>query len=68
MQSGDCRGALDDARALAKADPASAVAPAAEALALLCLGDRAGAGSALRRSLALDPDQPEVARALNSLR
>jgi Flp pilus assembly protein TadD len=68
MQTGDCRGALDDVRVMAKANPSLAVAPAAEGLALLCLGDRAGAVSALRRSLALDPDQPEVARALDALR
>ncbi len=68
MQAGNCRAALDDVRAVAKANPSLAVAPAAEGLALLCLGDRVGAASALRRSLAIDPDQPEVARALDALR
>ena len=68
MQAGDCRGALGDISAVAKANPSSAVAPAAEGLALLCLGDRSGAAIALRRSLAIDPDQPEVARALDALR
>ena len=68
MKAGDCRGALADVRAVAKANPALAVAPAAEGLALLCLGDRPEAADALRRSLAIDPDQPEVARALEALR
>jgi len=68
LQAGDCRGALSDFRAVAAADPASAVAPAAEGLALMCLGERAQAAAALRRSLAIDPDQPDVARALDELR
>ena len=33
---------------------------ASAALAALCLGDRATAVEGLRRSLALDPDQPRV--------
>lgn len=68
MQPGDCRGALADIRAVAKANPGSSVAAAAEGLALMCLGDREGAAAALARSLAIDPDQPDVAHALQSLR
>jgi len=68
LQAGDCRGALDDVRAVAAANPASAVARAAEGLALMCLGEREQAAAALRRSLVIDPDQPDVARALEALR
>ncbi len=67
LEAGDCRSALSDARALARADARSAVAPAAEGLALLCLGERVAAAAALRRSLAIDPDQPEIVRALEVL-
>ena len=68
LQAGDCRGALVDLRLVSAAQPASAVAPAAEALALLCLDDKDGAREALRRSLALDPDQPALREMLDSLR
>ena len=68
MQGGDCRGALADIRAVAEAAPRNALAPAAEGLALMCLGDRDGAAAALRRSLTIDPDQPEILRALQQFR
>ena len=68
LQAGDCRGALNDVLAVAAANPSSAVAPAAEGLARMCLGDPVRAAAALRRSLAIDPDQPEIVRALGSLR
>jgi tetratricopeptide (TPR) repeat protein len=68
MRAGDCRGALADAGAVEAADAASPIAPAVSGLALLCLGDGRGATQALERSLALDPDQPEIRGALASLR
>ena len=68
LQSGDCRRALDDVRAAAVALPGSAVPPAAEGLALLCLDDKAGAIAALERSLAIDPEQPQLRQMIDSLR
>jgi len=37
-------------------------------LTRLALGDRAGAAAALRESLRLDPEQPDVARTLAEIR
>jgi predicted Zn-dependent protease len=68
LQAGDCRRALQDLRAVGAAQSDSPIPPAAEALALLCLDDKAGALAALRRSLALDPDQPELRRMVDALR
>src|SRR5262249_47067410 len=68
MASGQCRNALSAIGAVADADPRNALAPAAEGLALMCLGDRDGAAAALRRSLTIDPDQPEILRALQEFR
>ena len=68
LQAGDCTRALEDVRAAAAALPGSAVPPAAEGLALLCLDDKAGAMEALTRSLALDPDQPRLRQIIDSLR
>ncbi len=58
------RDAFERAAALAPARPE---AHAAVGVARLCLGDEAGAAAALRRSLALDPDQPELRRQLAEL-
>lgn len=60
----DCRGALDDFRASGLHD---AIAFASIGTAEACLGDRAAAADALRRSLALDPNQPPVREFLKSL-
>jgi tetratricopeptide (TPR) repeat protein len=64
LERQDCPGALADFSVAATASPENALAWGSAALARLCLGDRAGAVRDLRRSLALDPDQPEIARAL----
>jgi tetratricopeptide (TPR) repeat protein len=64
LERQDCRGALADFSVTATARPENALAWGSAALARLCLGDRAGAVRDLRRSLALDPHQPEIARAL----
>ena len=64
LERQDCRGALADFSVAATARPENALAWGSAALARLCLGDRAGAVRDLRRSLALDPHQPEIARAL----
>ena len=63
----ECAGALEDfrtAEALAPRDPAP---PASAGMALLCLGRKGEAIESLRRSLALDPNQPPVARYLAQL-
>jgi tetratricopeptide (TPR) repeat protein len=60
----DCRGALDDFERAERLAPGNALAYGSAALARLCLGDAPGAAADLRRSLALDPDQPAVRRAL----
>src|SRR5262249_14266718 len=63
----DCREALADFQAAEAATPADPLAWGSSALARLCLGDRTGAARDLRRSLALDPHQPEVERTLAQL-
>lgn len=55
-----CAGALDDFRHAAELDPEDPAVHASAALAALCLGDRATATEGLRRSLALEPNQPRV--------
>ena len=60
VEARQCAGALDDFRHAAELDPEDPAVHASAALAALCLGDRATAVEGLRRSLALDPDQPRV--------
>lgn len=60
----DCQGALDAFLRAERLAPENALAYGSAALARLCLGDAQGAAADLRRSLALDPNQPEVRRAL----
>ncbi len=60
----DCRAALADFEHAERLAPGNALAYGSSALARLCLGDAPGAAEDLRRSLALDPEQPEVRRAL----
>lgn len=55
-----CRESLDEFRRAAALDAGDPLAPASEGLALLCLGDRPGAGRAIRRSLEIDPGQPRL--------
>jgi tetratricopeptide (TPR) repeat protein len=64
MERQDCRGALADFTAAAATAPREPLAWGSAALARICLGDRPGAVRDLRQSLALDPHQPEIARAL----
>jgi tetratricopeptide (TPR) repeat protein len=67
VEAGDCAGAADDFARASVARPRDAVALASLGMARLCLGDAAGGAAALRRSLALDPDQPAVKAALERL-
>jgi len=61
-----CQQALSDFDA-ATADPTSALAQASAGLARLCLNDATGAAANFRRSLEIDPNQPEIRRALGQL-
>lgn len=62
-----CREAVGDFHHAAELDPANPLAHASLGLAHLCLGDAKAAAEHLRRSLALDPSQPEVRAALADL-
>jgi tetratricopeptide (TPR) repeat protein len=59
-----CDAALDDFTRSVELDPGSSLAHASRGLALLCRGDQPAALAAFRRSLALDPNQPEIRRFL----
>jgi len=61
-----CQQALADFEA-ATADPRSALAQSSAGIARLCLNDSAGAAANFRKSLAIDPNQPEIRRALGEL-
>ncbi|HEX9670139.1 MAG TPA: tetratricopeptide repeat protein, partial [Thermoanaerobaculia bacterium] len=63
----DCAAARDDFARAAALSPRDPLAHASLGLAHLCLGDASAGRAALRRSLALDPNQPEVRRFLDSL-
>lgn len=67
VEAGDCHGAADDFASAAAARPDDSVAWASLGMARLCLGDGPGAATALRRSLAIDPEQPAVKGALERL-
>lgn len=67
VEAGDCRGALADFDEAIALDPAEPAAHASAALAHLCLGDRAAAARAARRSLAFDADQPRLRALLADL-
>jgi Tfp pilus assembly protein PilF len=60
IDGGDCAGALADFEAAARHAPDNALAFASSGLARLCLDDRRAALADFRRSLAIDPDQPEL--------
>jgi tetratricopeptide (TPR) repeat protein len=59
LRANDCRGALADLRRVSKE---SALLWASIAAAEGCLGNDAAAEEAVRRSLAIDPNQPELRR------
>lgn len=64
LQRHQCEKALGDFEGAARFDPRSALAYASVGLARLCIGDGDGAAQSFRRSLEIDPDQPEIRRAL----
>jgi tetratricopeptide (TPR) repeat protein len=65
LERRQCQEALADFAAAA--DPRNSLAHASSGLARLCLGDPAGAARDFRRSLEIDPNQPEIRRALGEL-
>lgn len=64
LAAGRCAAAAADFGRAAEIAPGDPLAPASLGLALLCLGDEAGARRAFLRSLELDPEQPELRRLL----
>lgn len=68
LAKGDCAEARTDFRLATELAPNDPVVWGTVALAHLCAGDPGAARRALERSLALDPNQPEVIRALDELR
>jgi len=67
LEAQDCAAARSDFLEAARLAPGNAVAWASLGLSALCLGDPAAGRRALERSLALDPDQPQVRAALQGL-
>ncbi len=67
LEGQDCHAALADFEKAAKSAPDLALAHSSVGLARLCLGDPTGAKAAFQRSLEIDPNQPEIARALAGL-
>jgi tetratricopeptide (TPR) repeat protein len=68
MEAAECRGAASDFLIATRLQSDDAVAFASLGLAYLCLEDLARARAALERSLALDPEQPEIRSGLAALR
>jgi Flp pilus assembly protein TadD len=67
LERRQCKDAADDFGRAATLDTADPLAHASLGLARLCLGDAPGAARALRRSLDLDPNQPQIRQALEQL-
>jgi tetratricopeptide (TPR) repeat protein len=64
LQRHQCEKALGDFESAVRFDPKNATAHASMGLARLCIGDGEDAAQAFRKSLEIDPDQPEIRRAL----
>lgn len=67
LEARRCREAVGDFQRAAELTRTNPLVHASLGLASLCLGDAQAAAEHLRRSLALDPDQPEVQAALAGL-
>src|SRR5215203_154522 len=67
LQRHQCERALGDFEGASRSDPRNAFAYASVGLARLCIGDGEGAAQAFRRSLEIDPKQPEIRRALGQI-
>ncbi|MFL6195168.1 MAG: tetratricopeptide repeat protein [Thermoanaerobaculia bacterium] len=64
LERRQCEKALGDFESAARFDPKNALAFASMGIAQLCVGDGDGATQSFRRSLRIDPNQPEIRRAL----
>lgn len=64
LQRHQCEKALGDFESAVRFDPRNATAHASVGLARLCIGDGEDAAQAFRKSLEIDPDQPEIRRTL----
>jgi tetratricopeptide (TPR) repeat protein len=67
LERHQCERALDDFETAAGADPRNALAFASVGLAQLCIGDGENAARSFHRSLQIDPNQPEIRRALGQI-
>jgi Tfp pilus assembly protein PilF len=67
LERHQCEKALDDFETATRYDPKNALAYASVGLARLCTGDSEGAAASFHRSLAIDPNQPEIRRALGQI-
>jgi tetratricopeptide (TPR) repeat protein len=67
LERHQCEKALDDFETAAGADPRNALAFASVGLAQLCVGDGDGAARSFQHSLQIDPNQPEIRRALGQI-
>jgi tetratricopeptide (TPR) repeat protein len=67
LERQSCREALADFERSRGLDAGNALTHASLGMARLCLGDPEGAARDLRRSLAIDPEQPEIRRAVAEL-
>ncbi|HEY0555125.1 MAG TPA: alkaline phosphatase family protein [Thermoanaerobaculia bacterium] len=67
LERHQCEKALDDFETATQYDPKNALAFASVGLAKLCVGDGEGAAASFHRSLAIDPNQPEIRRALGQI-
>ena len=67
LERHQCEKALDDFETATQYDPKNALAFASVGLAKLCVGDGEGAAASFHRSLAIDPNQPEIKRALGQI-
>ncbi|HEY0512593.1 MAG TPA: alkaline phosphatase family protein [Thermoanaerobaculia bacterium] len=67
LERHQCEKALGDFETATRSDPRSSLAFASVGLARLCIGDGEGAARSFRQSLKIDPDQPEIRRALGQI-
>ena len=67
LERHQCEKALDDFENASESDPRNALAFASVGLAQLCIGDGEGAAQSFQRSLQIDPNQPEIRRALGQI-
>jgi tetratricopeptide (TPR) repeat protein len=67
LERHQCEKALGDFETATRTDPRSSLAYASVGLARLCIGDGEGAARSFKQSLAINPNQPEIRRALGQI-